>query len=137
MARYNIKDQAQTLLNQGWSEAQIIALAPNQDIQHTPEHTWTYNGKTHSTEAEWFAWNRDALEAIDQAVADLEEKVAAKQDTRPATPATARQIAYIESLIIDRKRSGEGGGFMGIPEDLSGISKADASRLIDSLTGNY
>ena len=137
MAQYNINTQAQTLLDNGWTEDQIIALAPNQDIQHKPGRTWTYKGQTHSKPAEWFAWNRTALDAIDRAVASATEKDEATQAEPVADPATDRQIAYIERLLINRRSNGEGDGFISIPENLHGLTKRDASTLIDSLTGAY
>ena len=73
-------------------------------------------GQTHSKPAEWFAWNRTALDAIDRAVASATEKDEATQAEPVADPATDRQIAYIERLLINRRRNGEGAGFITIPE---------------------
>ena len=54
---------------------------------------------------------------------------------RADAPATDRQIAYIRRLILDGR--GEEGGFMTVPADLTTLTKADASALINSLTGQY
>ena len=81
--------------------------------------------------------NRAALDAIDRAVASVTEKDEATQAEQVADPATDRQIAYIERLLINRRRNGEGDGFITIPENLRGLTKRDASTLIDSLTGRY
>lgn len=54
--------------------------------------------------------------------------------------ATDRQVDYIMSLLVRRRRDGEGGGFFNGPTDLAGVKKlsqADASAYIDSLRGDY
>ncbi|WRS30616.1 hypothetical protein U6G28_02700 [Actinomycetaceae bacterium MB13-C1-2] len=123
MAQYGIDSEAQTLIDAGWTEDQIIALAPNQNIQHQSFG--------------WIAWNRDAVYAIENAASRVTEPKKEASAPRPVSPATDRQIAYIRTLI--RKGAGSEGGFMRVPADadLVKLSKREASALIDSLTGNY
>ncbi|MFI9018706.1 hypothetical protein ACIGZI_32200 [Streptomyces griseus] len=54
--------------------------------------------------------------------------------------ATDRQVDFILSLLAERRRSGEGGGFYGGPADRAGIEKLtrdQASTYINSLKGTY
>lgn len=54
--------------------------------------------------------------------------------------ATDRQVDFILSLLSERRRTGEGGGFQTGPTDRAGIEKltrGQASTYIDSLKGTY
>lgn len=71
-----------------------------------------------------------------KAAAEAEAQAAPVAAPSEQTPATARQVEYILSLLA---RHG-GGGFYQGPRDRGGIAqltKAQASLYIDSLTDNY
>lgn len=65
---------------------------------------------------------------------------AAFQAVEDKSLATPRQVGYIVSLLRERAKSGEGGGFMVGPTETAEIrkmSKRDASAYINSLRGDY
>lgn len=84
-----------------------------------------------------------SLRAAERLVRDAEDRARAVAGT-----ATDRQVEYIIKLLIDRVRSGEGGGFASTkglytPDGtidraaVTALTKAQASQLITSLTGSY
>lgn len=88
-------------------------------------------------EAEWKA----AKAEIEQTIKAEAERAAAIADLQDAMvrpePATAKQIAYIARLI--RSGAHKEGGYMVVrPDmDLTRLTRREASRIIDSLTGSY
>lgn len=100
------------------------------------------------------AWNRRSEAAAYELVERMEARAARTRQVTPepaaaapTTPrselATERQVAYAVSLIGQRERNGDGGGFVtfsgGYPTagQLSRMSRRAISTLIDSLRESY
>lgn len=98
-----------------------------------PEHVYEIEG-------DWVTvWGRKGERAVLAWVAAETKRREAAAPATPAVPApaTARQLDYIRTLIAKRAKSGDADGFMAVPADLTTLTKADASTLIDSLTTRY
>ncbi|MCX5202505.1 hypothetical protein OG897_13735 [Streptomyces sp. NBC_00237] len=68
------------------------------------------------------------------------EPVTPPVSTPSTEMATERQVAYILSLLDQRRRSGEGGGFFQGPTNRQGVerlTRAEATTYIRSLKGDY
>lgn len=69
-----------------------------------------------------------------------ESRIDVRTEEEKNPPVSLAQVNYILDLLDRRRRSGEGGGFYGGPTDrqgISGLTYAEASTYIDSLTGDY
>ncbi|WP_026923297.1 hypothetical protein [Glycomyces arizonensis] len=82
--------------------------------------------------------DKDIAERRRQFRQQMDKGAQPQQMTGQATP---RQVDYIMSLMRQRRRSGEGGGFIGgMPTTRAGVAKLtkqQASTLITSLKGDY
>lgn len=136
---------ARELLDAGWTDAQVIALAPHAiTIAHDPA-----SGQTTCR-----TLTRDAENAIALAVRRVRARTqgeagqavveaAAQAVLAPGQRlASHKQIRYITALQVQRMRAAGGGDFPAGAEALSleqvrTLTSAEASQVIDSLLRNY